>query len=43
VAVTPGTDFDPDHGDGFIRFSYAGSTADMRQAVERLAQWAASR
>lgn len=43
VAVTPGTDFDPDHGDGFIRFSYAGSSADMRKAVDRLARWAASR
>jgi len=43
VAVTPGTDFDPDQGDGFIRFSYAGSSADMRAAVERLGRWAASR
>ena len=43
VAVTPGTDFDPDHGEGFIRFSYAGSSADMRKAVGRLARWAASR
>ena len=43
VAVTPGTDFDPDQGDGFIRFSYAGSSADMRSAVDRLSHWAASR
>ncbi len=43
VAVTPGTDFDPDQGDGYIRFSYAGSSADMRSAVDRLSLWAASR
>ena len=31
VAATPGTDFDPVHGRRFIRFSYAGSTEDMRE------------
>ncbi|MBL8564928.1 MAG: aminotransferase class I/II-fold pyridoxal phosphate-dependent enzyme [Hyphomicrobiaceae bacterium] len=40
VAVTPGIDFDPVRGRRFIRFSYAGSTADMREAVKRLAGWA---
>lgn len=39
VAVTPGTDFDPHHGDGFIRFSYAGATADMTEAISRLRRW----
>lgn len=43
VAVTPGTDFDPDHGDAFIRFSYAGATADMSEAVTRLRRWADTR
>jgi aspartate/methionine/tyrosine aminotransferase len=43
VAVTPGTDFDQDQGDGYIRFSYAGSSSDMHSAVERLRHWAASR
>lgn len=43
VALTPGEDFDPDHGRGFIRFSYAGSPAEMREAVGRLRDWARRR
>lgn len=39
VAVTPGIDFDPEHGGDFIRFSYAGASADMREAVARLERW----
>jgi aspartate/methionine/tyrosine aminotransferase len=39
VAATPGIDFDPVHGHRFIRFSYARSAADMREAVARLAKW----
>lgn len=39
VAVTPGLDFDPVRGRHFIRFSYAGATADMEEAVRRLAAW----
>jgi aspartate/methionine/tyrosine aminotransferase len=39
VAATPGIDFDPRHGREFIRFSYAGSPADMREAVDRIAHW----
>jgi aspartate/methionine/tyrosine aminotransferase len=39
VAATPGIDFDPVHGREFIRFSYAGSSADMREAVERIGNW----
>ena len=39
VAATPGVDFDPMHGRQFIRFSYAGSTADMKEAVERIGNW----
>jgi aspartate/methionine/tyrosine aminotransferase len=37
VAATPGIDFDPVHGRRYIRFSYAGSTDEMREAVERIA------
>ncbi len=40
VAVTPGIDFDPVRGRRFIRFSYAGATADMEEALCRLAGWA---
>jgi len=36
VAVTPGLDFDPVRGGGTLRFSYARSTADMREGLERL-------
>ncbi|MGH6770354.1 MAG: pyridoxal phosphate-dependent aminotransferase [Xanthobacteraceae bacterium] len=39
VAVTPGVDFDPIHGTDFIRFSYAGSAAEMHEAVERIGRW----
>src|SRR5271163_989438 len=39
VAATPGVDFDPFHGRNFIRFSYARSADDMREAVTRIARW----
>ena len=39
VAVTPGVDFDPVNGSHFIRFSYAGSAAEMHEGVERIGQW----
>ncbi len=39
VAATPGIDFDPVHGRHYVRFSYAGSTEEMREAVERIAGW----
>ncbi len=39
VAATPGIDFDPERGAGYIRFSFAGTTPDMAEAMDRLAQW----
>jgi aspartate/methionine/tyrosine aminotransferase len=39
VATTPGIDFDPVHGRRFIRFSYARSADDMREAIARVAKW----
>lgn len=39
VAATPGIDFDPDRGRDFVRFSFAGSTEDMAEAVRRLGDW----
>jgi aspartate/methionine/tyrosine aminotransferase len=39
VAATPGVDFDPVRGRQFIRFSYARSADDMREAVQRIARW----
>jgi len=43
VAATPGIDFDPMRGRHFIRFSYARSAADMREAVERIGAWLSKR
>jgi aspartate/methionine/tyrosine aminotransferase len=43
VAVTPGVDFDAERGNHFLRFSYAGTTADMAEAALRLKDWAARR
>jgi len=40
VAATPGIDFDPGRGRRFVRFSYAGSTAQMAEAARRLQGWA---
>ncbi|MEM8797326.1 MAG: aminotransferase class I/II-fold pyridoxal phosphate-dependent enzyme [Pseudomonadota bacterium] len=39
VAATPGADFDPYSGNRFIRFSFAGSNADMAIAMDRLGEW----
>ena len=39
IAVTPGVDFDAERGVRYVRFSYAGSTADIAEAVRRLASW----
>jgi aspartate/methionine/tyrosine aminotransferase len=41
VAATPGVDFDPLRGKSFIRFCYAGSAAEMHEAVERIGRWLA--
>ena len=39
IAATPGIDFDPIRGKNFLRFCYAGSASDMREAVERIGGW----
>lgn len=36
VAATPGIDFDPENGDQYIRFSFAGSNAEVAEAAEAL-------
>jgi aspartate/methionine/tyrosine aminotransferase len=43
VAATPGVDFDPHDGRHYIRFCYAGSAEEMREAVRRIGAWLASR
>lgn len=39
IAVTPGVDFDPSRGHHYLRFSFAGSTGDMMEAVRRFKSW----
>ena len=39
VAATPGADFDLARGAGYVRFSFAGTMADMVEAVDRLGGW----
>jgi aspartate/methionine/tyrosine aminotransferase len=39
IAATPGLDFDAERGARYVRFCYAGTTADMAEAVRRLGSW----
>ncbi|MEQ9348919.1 MAG: aminotransferase class I/II-fold pyridoxal phosphate-dependent enzyme, partial [Alphaproteobacteria bacterium] len=39
VATAPGIDFDTRRGHHYLRFSFAGSTADMEEGVRRLKAW----
>ena len=39
VATTTGLDFDPYNGNRYIRLSFAGSLAEMKEAVKRLRAW----
>ena len=39
VAVTPGIDFDRERGHRTARLSFAGSTATVESALERLGAW----
>lgn len=39
VAATPGTDFDPARGRAYVRFSFAGTEAEMEEAARRLIAW----
>lgn len=39
VAATPGIDFDAARGHRYLRFSYAGPTPAMAEAVRRLIKW----
>ena len=41
VAITPGVDFDAYHGKTHVRLSYAGSTKEMKKAVQRINAWLA--
>jgi aspartate/methionine/tyrosine aminotransferase len=39
VAITPGLDFDPIEGGGWVRLSFAGSTEEVDEAARRLKDW----
>lgn len=39
VATAPGVDFDPVEGKHFIRFSFAVSTAEVEEALQRIKPW----
>jgi aspartate/methionine/tyrosine aminotransferase len=39
VAATPGVDFDAERGRHWMRFSFAGATSDMTEAIKRLRAW----
>jgi aspartate/methionine/tyrosine aminotransferase len=43
VATAPGVDFDPAHGNRFVRFSFAVSTELVKEALVRLEPWFAAR
>jgi aspartate/methionine/tyrosine aminotransferase len=43
IAVTPGLDFDPIDGGGWVRFSFAGSTESVSEAGRRLSAWLRSK
>jgi len=43
VAVTPGLDFDPVRGHRTLRFSYARSTADIEEGLDRLHRYMQAR
>jgi aspartate/methionine/tyrosine aminotransferase len=42
VTIAPGIDFDPVNGHRFIRFSFAVSEAETREAIDRFAAWLSS-
>ena len=42
VAATPGIDFDRTNGNGFVRFSYAGTQSSIEMALERMRQFLAA-
>ncbi|MCV7418072.1 pyridoxal phosphate-dependent aminotransferase [Mycolicibacterium litorale] len=39
VAIAPGIDFDTAHGGSFVRLSFAGPTADITEALDRIGAW----
>ncbi len=42
IAIAPGIDFDPLHGQHYVRLSFAVSTAEIDEALARLGPWIAA-
>ena len=43
VATAPGIDFDTSRGNEFVRFSFAGSAAEITEGLDRLGSWLGQR
>lgn len=43
IAITPGNDFDPDHGSAFVRVSFAGKRETVETACSLFEHWARQR
>ena len=41
VAIAPGVDFDTVHGGSYVRLSFAGATAEVRESLRRMGPWLA--
>ena len=39
VALTPGVDFDTEHGNSYVRLSFAGPRSDIDEGLRRIAAW----
>jgi len=39
VATTPGTDFDPEEGNRYLRISFAGREDEIAEAMEAMGEW----
>ncbi len=39
IATAPGVDFDTEAGNRFVRLSFAGTPADVAEALVRLEAW----
>lgn len=42
VLAAPGSDFCPDSGQHYVRFSYAGESTDVDEALDRIERWRGS-
>ncbi len=43
ISAVSGHDFDTNHGHEWVRFSYSGTTGEVREAMQRLTRWFSGR